>query len=198
MANRFLNLTLGAAAGLLASAMPSAVVAGGCAACSVCKVKAVRVVKKAVVPQQVINNSVAYYFVGAPVREAAIAEAMAREAFALVGEQTQKVTETRTTFSAQQARQEGRCACEQCKCHASAEDPPPQFSRVAGSAVLNACGRCHSGDDPKAGLSLAGELSAETRLAAIRKVTTQEMPPDKEITKEEASAVIAELLAAEK
>lgn len=201
------------AAAASAAALPPTVDGGGC----VSNVCAPRVVKRVVYPvqQQVVypqpqlNYQYTYNFVGAPVREQAYAEQMARQVVNLIGETVTKTTESRTEFRTEATQQQGYqqqqqqppCTCESCAVHGANTPPPPPtgpeeipFARIE-SAVSAQCGRCHGDQEsPKAGLSLLGDIDAATALASIRKITTQQMPPDRELSNEEAAAVIGELL----
>lgn len=181
---------------------PEAAQAGGCFRTVCAPVQKRVVVERQAVVYPQPNISYTYNFVGAPIREQAYAEQAVRQALEVIGETTEKITERRTEFrTAPQQQQAEPCPCPDCT-GAHEQTPtgePNQFSREELSALTNTCARCHGDqENPKAGLSLTGELDAATRLAALRKVTQKEMPPDRELSDEQAAAVITELLRLEK
>lgn len=74
---------------------------------------------------------------------------------------------------------------------------PPLGRLRGGSVVADKCMRCHSGSEPKAGLSLENlaTLNCETRLKAVRAVLSERMPKGgPPLTPEEAGKVLEELV----
>jgi hypothetical protein len=74
---------------------------------------------------------------------------------------------------------------------------PPLGRLPGGSLVAEKCARCHSGSEPKAGLSLENlaALNCETRLKAVRAVLSEKMPKGgPPLTAEEAGKVLEELV----
>ncbi len=77
-----------------------------------------------------------------------------------------------------------------------ASEPPPAHLPAA-SLVAKRCATCHSGRDPKAGLSLENltALNCETRLKAVRAVLSEKMPKGgPPLTADEAGRVLEELV----
>jgi cytochrome c553 len=102
-------------------------------------------------------------------------------------------------YSYQQYRQPGRGMWDEARVSRPAvatEGDFPSLSLAPRlSALVNHCASCHGGSTPKAGLSLEhpDQLSAATRLAAIRAIATGRMPRNKLLTPDESRAVIEEL-----
>lgn len=83
----------------------------------------------------------------------------------------------------------------------SAPQAAPLQPRVSGLAAR--CARCHGGEAPKAGLMLDGRgaISAEARLAAIRRLLADDprerMPPGEALSPAELGLLLQELAAPE-
>ncbi len=75
--------------------------------------------------------------------------------------------------------------------------PPNSADPPRGGWLARKCGQCHGEESPQHDLSLVdpGGLSSATRLAAIREVLSQRMPPPthSRLSEEEIRAVVLEL-----
>lgn len=126
-------------------------------------------------PQPTYAN--VYYFVGAPLRQAAVAEKTLRD-----DPQYQE-------FLRFKAWQESQAQANQ----ASNERTAPSSSPIAAH-----CGRCHGGASPKGGFFLDGQgVSASDITKSLRKVAAGEMPPNSELTPQEKGELMQALLNAE-
>lgn len=126
-----------------------------------------------------------YYFVGQPIRSAAIVEAEKRadpdyQSFL-------QYKQFKSEFEAFQQYQKLQAA--------------PQAAAVQQSQMATSCARCHSGDSPKGGLVLDGKTPiAADALKSIRaKLAKGEMPPagspeQKATTNEQAGAILLEAI----
>lgn len=114
----------------------------------------------------------AYYSVGAAIQEDAIAERVAAKVLErLAG----------AKMPAEPAQP------------GAPEPIPGEHAQLNQSAVGQSCVKCHSGEKPKAGIDLTGDLDCETRLKAIRAVLNQSMPKGATLTPEQVGEVLSDL-----
>lgn len=127
-------------------------------------------------PQQTYAN--VYYFVGAPLRQAAVAEKTLRD-----DPQYQEFLRFKAWQESQ--KQQTQAA------------PVETLPRVSSPITVH-CGRCHGGTAPKGGFFMDGtDVSASDITKSLRKVAAGEMPPDRELTPQEKGALMQALLDAE-
>jgi hypothetical protein len=132
-----------------------------------------------------------FYFVGQPVRIAALVEAELRSdpEYRLFLEYKEQQSEF-----AEFLKKDGSAK------PASKESRGSVGLRDSAPVVVRRCASCHSGAAPEGGLFLDGrqELSASQITAAQRRVLAGEMPPAETLSAEEVGKVLQDLLTLER
>lgn len=81
-----------------------------------------------------------------------------------------------------------------------AEDRLPSRQQANSTILSQVCGKCHTGPNPKGGLTIDGEtpMSCESILESISSVASGKMPQGIKLTPEQKGQVLDELLALRK
>lgn len=131
-----------------------------------------------------------YYFVGQPLRAAAIVEAEKRSD-----------PDYQSFLQYKQFKSEFEAFQQYQKLQAAQSPAQPQAVQAPASQMVTSCARCHSGAEPKGGLVLDGKTPlAPDALKSIRtKLAKGEMPPAgspeaKATTNEQAGAILLEAI----
>jgi hypothetical protein len=143
-----------------------------------------------VYPYQAVHAPQFFYFVGQPVRIAALVEAeLRRDPDYLLFRQFQ---ERRSEFEEFLKGKDGA--------KPPSEAAAPQGNIGLAATVVRRCASCHSGAAPEGGLFLDGsrQLSASQVTAAQRRVLSGEMPPSEPLSPEEIGNVLQDLLTLER
>lgn len=111
----------------------------------------------------------AYYFVGRPIREKALVQKAVEDD--PLWQEFQEFKRWRETQSQR----------------------PPVMEQQTG-VLQDTCLKCHSGDEPKGGLDMTGELDAGTKLQMMTKVWRGEMPPNAPLPDDQAAELFNQLL----
>ena len=151
-----------------------------------------QVVKQQVVQQPAFIQQPVAYRVGSYVQQQAVATASLRQSDEYI--ELQQLRGFRAGVEAMLQQQQATLPVE--------VEPPPaeEHARKFPTLVAN-CAKCHSGDEPKAGLWLDGSVDittpahAETRDRLLREIYNNRMPPKGGLTDERFGAVLSELYA---
>jgi len=131
--------------------------------------------KQAIIVQQPeVAYQQVYYFVGAPLRQAAVVEKSVKD---------DPLYQEFLEFKAWKEQQ---------------KESPPGGELRGQTPVAAYCGRCHGGSAPKASFFLDGQnTSAESITKALRQIADGSMPPDRELTAQEKGVLMQALLDSE-
>ena len=150
------------------------------------KVQKVQVVQKVQAVELVPAN--VFYFVGAPIRQAAI---------------VQQQMHTDPLWEEFQQFQKFKAFSAQADAKAGTAPPPtagsvgPEPRESKGSVLAATCMRCHGGEDPQGGLDLSLPLTSALKGEIAKQVWLGKMPPEKPLNNEQAAKLFDELFKGE-
>lgn len=138
-----------------------------------------------------------FYFVGAPLRAAAIVEHEKQSDPEWVEFQEFKRWRKWMAEKGDKPEQGDSQPPAEPQADYPAEELPP--TEPAESFILQSCARCHTGANPKGGLLLDSQealdsLSAESKLLAMQRVMAGSMPPKSNLSPEVKGDIIQEFL----
>ena len=152
--------------------------------CRVQRVAKVRAVQKVQVVELVPAN--VFYFVGAPIRQAALVQQQIR---------------TDPLYEEFRAFREFQALKAQASAKADADPPPkadsaspePPHAPTRGGVLAASCIKCHGGPEPKGGLDLSLPLTQALKGRIAQQVWLGKMPPEKPLGNEQAAKLFDEL-----